>query len=194
MAQTNAWWWEGSQGALLVDAPEGVVDWLEAGGRKPDLLLLTHQHYDHVEEAAAVASRFSCPVWAHSPFESGLTLEALLRDAGLPVKVAPFAVDRPLAGLPEIEPAGRSCRLAHVPGHAIDSLVFIFPEAGLAFAGDTLFAGGVGRTDFPGGSWPLLEGGIREHLLSLPEETRVLPGHGPETTVGQEKRNNPFLG
>ena len=88
---------------------------------------------------------------------------------------------------------GEPIRIAHVPGHSLDSLTFYLKDEGLVFAGDTLFASSVGRTDLPGGSTEQLVSGIQKHLLSLPEETRVLSGHGPETTIGQEAKTNPFL-
>ena len=91
----------------------------------------------------------------------------------------------------EMEAAGWHFRIEHVPGHAADSLVFLIDD--LIFAGDTLFAGGVGRADLPGGDMDLLVRGIREKILNLDAESRVFPGHGPETSVGKEVATNPFL-
>ena len=89
--------------------------------------------------------------------------------------------------------AGLDFSLAHVPGHAADSVTFYLPSEGLLFSGDTLFAGSIGRTDLPGGSTQRLLEGIDRHLLTLPDETKVLSGHGPATTIGRERRGNPFL-
>jgi glyoxylase-like metal-dependent hydrolase (beta-lactamase superfamily II) len=83
--------------------------------------------------------------------------------------------------------------LRHVPGHSPDSIVFCLLEQNQAFAGDTLFASSIGRTDLPGGGHQQLLDAIREQMLSLPPETRVLPGHGPATTIGQEIASNPYL-
>jgi glyoxylase-like metal-dependent hydrolase (beta-lactamase superfamily II) len=84
-------------------------------------------------------------------------------------------------------------KVSHVPGHSLDSITFYFPEEGVVFAGDALFAGSVGRCDLPGGNFEMLVSGIREKLLTLPDETRVLSGHGPETTIGRERVGNGFL-
>jgi glyoxylase-like metal-dependent hydrolase (beta-lactamase superfamily II) len=98
-----------------------------------------------------------------------------------------------LRGLDSIEVCGERLEIRHVPGHAADSVALYHAGDGLLFAGDILMAGSVGRTDFPGGSEKLLLDGIAQKLLGLPDETRVFPGHGPETTIGEERRYNPFL-
>jgi glyoxylase-like metal-dependent hydrolase (beta-lactamase superfamily II) len=83
--------------------------------------------------------------------------------------------------------------LFHVPGHSPDSVCFYLPERGLLFGGDVLFLDGVGRTDFPGGSFQQLAAGIETHLWPLPDATVVYPGHGDDTTIGRERAENPFL-
>ena len=88
---------------------------------------------------------------------------------------------------------GMKMKVGHVPGHSADSLTFYIPGAGVVFAGDALFAGSVGRCDLPGGSFELLLAGIERELLCLPDETRVLPGHGGETTIAGEKATNGYL-
>ena len=80
------------------------------------------------------------------------------------------------------------------PGHTTGHCILYVPDSGVCFCGDLIFAGSVGRTDFPGGNWDALVKSIREQVFTLPDDTRLLPGHGPETTVGEEKRNNPFVG
>lgn len=87
----------------------------------------------------------------------------------------------------------RNGRVLHTPGHTQGSLSFYFEEDKLLVTGDTLFNGGIGRTDLPGGSMPEILRSIKEKILILPEDVRIIAGHGPETTVGQEKRENPFL-
>jgi hydroxyacylglutathione hydrolase len=200
--QTNGYLIVHPDGRLVIDAPEGIADWLEDQGLVPDALLLTHLHYDHVIDAGAVQARFGCPVWAHSPADPDLTLETVLKETiGWPFELAPFTVDRTLAGESEVEIAGLKIRLDHVPGHSPDSLCYRpRPAATLAelptpllFGGDVLFRDSIGRTDFPHGDHDLLLGGIREKLYRLPENTRVFPGHGPETTIGREKASNPFV-
>lgn len=194
MAQTNGYLVDTGNGVLLVDAPEGVANWLASRGERVDALLLTHQHFDHVLDAAAVQTDHGCPVYAFAQYSPDLTLETLFGAVtGLAVAVQPFAVDHVLSDQSELELLNQTWQLLHIPGHASDSLCFYQPAEAVIFAGDVLFNDGVGRTDFPGGDWKQLLTGIQEKLFPLPDKTRVLPGHGPETTIGRERRSNPFL-
>ncbi len=193
VAQTNGYLFEAPEGWVLVDAPDGIADWLETEGIQPVALLLTHQHYDHVVDAATVAAKNNCPIYAHSGYSTSLTLEDLLRNAGMPVEVEAYEVDHLLAGLTSLNVAGMALGLRYVPGHSTDSLCFVDTDHDRVFAGDTVFAGSVGRSDFPGGSHPLLVSGIQSQLLTMADNVELLPGHGPATTVDVEKRSNPFL-
>lgn len=190
MVQTNGYLVETADGNLLVDAPLGIANWVAEKGVRIDSLILTHQHYDHVEDAAAIrASGVKVLGWAD--YSKELTLESFGSSWGLP-EVVPFEVDGRLeAG--ETEILGAKVVVSHVPGHSQDSISLYFPGEGTVFAGDALFAGSVGRCDLPGGDFDLLISGIRAKLLTLPDETRVLSGHGPETTVGRELVGNGFL-
>ncbi|MCW1925306.1 MBL fold metallo-hydrolase [Luteolibacter arcticus] len=192
--QTNGYLLNAPDGShLLVDAPMGAAAWLKAKDIVPAAVLLTHQHIDHVEDAAAIAA-MGARVYAFSPHSSDLTLEALLQGFGMQVRVEPFVVDQLLEGCQELEVGGLRMRLAHVPGHSADSVTFYVPELGELFSGDTLMAQGLGRSDFPGGNGTLLIDGIREKLFALPENTQVFPGHGPDTTIGAERAENPYCG
>ncbi len=194
IVETNAHLLKLPGGSLLVDAPEGVADWLEASGEVVDALLLTHQHFDHVLDAAEIRRRHGCPIHAWAPFSRQLTLESLFGAVtGSAFAVPAFEVDEVLEGRTSLTLAGCEWSLHPVPGHSPDSLCFYQAELGLLFGGDVLFRGSVGRTDFPGGSFATLLEGIQNRLWPLPPSTRVLPGHGPETTLGQERRSNPFL-
>jgi hydroxyacylglutathione hydrolase len=102
-------------------------------------------------------------------------------------------VTRHLAEGAAVELLGFHWDVLHVPGHSPDSICLSQPALGLLFGGDVLMRGGVGRTDLPGGSFATLAEGIRGKILTLPDSTRVLPGHGPETTVGMEREGNPWL-
>lgn len=195
IAETNGYLVETSLGRWLVDAPEGVTDWLkEKGVTQIDLLLLTHQHFDHCQDAARVKEELGARICAFAPFSRQLTLEFLMGFvSGSRFEVKEFVVDELLEGKATVEVLGEEWQLAHVPGHAVDSVTFYQPQRGLLLGGDVLFAGSVGRTDFPNGSMKQLIDGIHQKLLVLPDETRVLPGHGGETTIGRERETNPYL-
>ena len=193
MAQTNGYLLETGPAALAVDAPEGMAEWLGQQGNKVSHLLLTHQHFDHCQDAAAI-QRMGARVLAFAPFSRELTLEFLMGFvSGTRFEVEAFTVDEVLEGKEALETAGVTWNLAHVPGHSLDSVTFYCEVEKILMGGDVLFAGSIGRTDFPGGSLPTLLQGIQKHVLSLPHDTRVLPGHGPETTIGEERDGNPYL-
>ena len=190
--QTNAYLIETPDGNLLIDAPAGVTAWLAARGVRVDHVLLTHQHYDHVEDAAAIRAA-GARLHAFAAYSKELTLEAPAREWGLPISVKPYEIDELFDLSRPLELVGKSIALAHVPGHSTDSVTFHFSDGNALFAGDTIFAGSIGRTDLPGGDTRQLLEGIYKHLLTLPPETRVFPGHGPDTTIGREAESNPFL-
>ena len=121
-----------------------------------------------------------------------LTLEKPFSKIGIPLpEIHPFTVDYILEGKDVLHLEPWQFSLAHVPGHALDSLAFI--TEGHAFSGDALFAGSIGRTDLPGGDMDTLIQSIHTHLFSLPDLTRVFPGHGPVTTIEAERSDNPYL-
>ena len=182
---THGYLIEAPGGHLLIDAPEGVADWLAARGIVPVALLLTHQHFDHVSDAARLQAQ-GVVIHARDPFAPGLTLEAYVRSCGWPVQVPPFRVDHVLAGRSDLALAGLQFALLPVPGHSPDSVAFYLAESGSLFAGDTLMAGTIGRTDLPGGDHDTLIQSIQDQLLRLPGTTRVLAGHGSATTIGAE--------
>jgi hydroxyacylglutathione hydrolase len=161
---------------------------------RPEALILTHQHHDHVLDVGRIQSAFGCPVYAHSEPSEELSLSKRLeRMMGIPCQIDPYTVDHLFEGLDSIDLGGLVLDLFHVPGHSPDSVCFRLRGAPLLVGGDVLFAGSIGRTDFPNGDHELLLAGIREKLWPLPDETQVLPGHGPTTTIGREKATNPYL-
>ena len=192
---TNGYLVETPDGNLVVDAPEGIAAWVAARAVRVDHVLLTHQHFDHVWDAAALQAA-GARLHAMEDHSDEFTLESLSRKWGMPVPIAPYRIDERLAPAANatLKLCGLEFSLYHIPGHAPDSVVFHLPAYELAFSGDTLFAGSIGRTDLPGGSHQQLLDGIARHLLTLPPQTRLLSGHGPVTTVGEELASNPYCG
>ena len=181
---------------VAIDAPGGFATWvarhLPAGARLTHLLL-THQHFDHIQDAAALQLATGCQVHACMPYSTDLTLADHAAAWGIPAP-EPFRVDDPLGAADTTAHwAGLSWRALYIPGHSTDSMVYALPSEGLIFAGDVLFEGSIGRSDLPGGSTSRLVRGIRDKIMPYPPETRVLPGHGPATSVGEEELNNPFI-
>jgi glyoxylase-like metal-dependent hydrolase (beta-lactamase superfamily II) len=188
--ETNCYLIPCPEGNILVDAPEGSATAFEQ--KKVSLLLLTHGHFDHVWDAASLASRQECPVVMHSVTQDIVNDRNLLRRIGLDLEVTPVTATSFLSE-GQITLLGKTFSIFEVPGHCPGSLCLYDSQDGLLYGGDVLFAGGVGRWDLPGGDRDLLLAGIRSKLLPLPPETVVLPGHGPSTTIGREKTSNPYL-
>lgn len=190
--QTNGYLVETPDGNILIDAPEGIAEWVSERGVRVDHVLLTHQHYDHVTDAATLGA-VGAKLHALNEYSKDLTLESAARGWGLPISVAPYRIDSRFEIEKPLKLAGLEFSLAHIPGHSLDSVTFHLAGHGVVFSGDTLFAGSIGRTDLPGGSTTQLLDGIARHLMTLPPETRILPGHGPGTTIGEEAMGNPYL-
>lgn len=190
--QTNGYVLETPEGNLLIDAPEGVTAWLEEQGLKVSDVLLTHQHYDHVMDCAALKAA-GVKIHALEAYSKDLTLENAARAWGLPISVKPYEVDARLDVKSPLQILGLEIGMEHVPGHSTDSVTFHLPELGILFSGDTIFQDSIGRADLPGGNMKQLVDGIVTKLLVLPEDTQVFPGHGPPTTIGDEAAGNPYL-
>ena len=152
---------------------------------------LTHAHLDHIAGVGTVVSRTGVPVYLH-PADRSLYDAAPQQGAwlGVAADLQP-PPDHELADGDTLEVGGLQFTVKHLPGHSPGSVAIIGHR--LAFVGDAVFAGSIGRTDLPGGDAAMLLRGIRDVLLTLPDDTIVLSGHGPETTVGKERRTNPFL-
>jgi hydroxyacylglutathione hydrolase len=156
-------------------------------------ILITHAHIDHVGAVAALVDEYSCPVLMHAeaePMLKQLPTQALMM--GLRFGTVP-AVDHHIEDEEVLEVGSLKLASLYTPGHAPGHLAFYVESEGVVFAGDALFAGSVGRTDLFGGSMEVLMRSINERLLTLPDETQVFPGHGPQTTIAVERRHNPFL-
>ena len=191
---TNGYTFQAPDGIIAVDAPVGMDAWLEETGQQPAALFLTHWHFDHVMDAARIARRHGCPVYAWRASTPADRLEDLvLAFIGRDALVPDYPVDHPLQGKDAVRIAGQDFVLQHVPGHSPDSLVLIDENARRVFSGDTVMDGGIGRTDFPDGDFDLLISGIREKILTLPGDFRIFPGHGGVSTVAQEGRGTAWL-
>lgn len=191
----NGYLLKGPGGYVAIDAPEGFARWaLEKAGKGGIRhLLLTHQHFDHVQDAAALQAATGCAVHAFSPYNRDLTLAENARAWGIP-EPEPYRVDDAFgSGSQRADWGGFDWRLLYIPGHSADGMAYGLPGENAVFVGDILFAGAVGRTDFPGGSMERLMRGIREKLLALPSKTQVFSGHGPSTTLQEELAGNPYL-
>ncbi len=166
------------------DDADLLLERLAARGARLEAILLTHAHWDHVGAVADLAEAHGAPVLLH---EADVPL--LAQWSPRPVRPARLLTDGDA-----VRAGGFAFRVLHTPGHTPGSLCFLL-EAGepWLFSGDTLFRGTVGRTDFPGGSAADLRRSLRTKLLPLPDATVVYPGHGDPTTMGRERRANPFL-
>ncbi|CAA9430721.1 MAG: MBL-fold metallo-hydrolase superfamily [uncultured Rubrobacteraceae bacterium] len=183
-------------GALIDPGDEAarIALTVERMGLSISQIIVTHAHIDHIGAIAPLTDEFLCPAVMHEE------AEAMLRTApqqammmGMRFGKVP-KVDRLIDDDEVLEVGNLRLRSLYTPGHAPGHLAFYSEEQEVVFSGDALFAGSVGRTDLPGGSMDVLMNSISERLLTLPDSTRVLSGHGPETTIGRERATNPFLG
>lgn len=184
--------------AILIDAPNDVVDFVDPAlaedGCELKAVLITHGHYDHIGDVAKFADR-GIPLYGHLADKSMFENPEMMRSYAYPpdLELRGFEVDHWVEDGTKLSFLGLECEVRHVPGHCPGNVLFYFPEAKAAFVGDALFAGGIGRTDLPGGSFEQLEQAIRGRIYTLPKDTIVLPGHGQNTTVGEEISTNPYV-
>lgn len=190
---TNCYLLTTEAGAILIDAPQDAADWLQRANHKVDLLLLTHGHFDHVADAARIAREHGCKVGYHKDSEQMLTDTDFFRNAGFELEIEPVGADILVDESDGAEFLGERFRVLLVPGHCPGSLCFLHQSSSTLFGGDVLFAGGIGRWDLPGGDFDTLMDGIQGKILALDDSIRVLPGHGPPTTIGHERQTNPYL-
>jgi glyoxylase-like metal-dependent hydrolase (beta-lactamase superfamily II) len=183
-----------------VDAPpdaEGIAQLLRQHDLTPVALLVTHGHIDHVGAAGAVSSRFSVSAYIHPDDEylyaDPITQLRQLFGFELPGDYAPPDQWEELADGMALDLGGMRFEVLHTPGHTPGHCCFYLADEGTVFSGDQLFAGSIGRTDLPGGSYEALMTSMRDKVVPLPAETEVFPGHGPTTTLAIELASNPFL-
>jgi len=187
----------GTKEAVVIDpAWDGhlIVEAAEQHGWEIKGIWVTHAHFDHMGGASEVLERLSkkIPMGLHRD-----DLPLWQAKGGAPF----FGIHFESNVVPTLELSdgqilslgSNSVEVRHAPGHTRGHVMFYFKEAGALFSGDVIFQGSVGRTDLPGGDWSTLLSSIQKQVLTLPDETRIYSGHGPETTVAREKRTNPFL-
>jgi len=191
--ETNCYALEAPDGWILFDAPAGACEWLVREGIDLRILLLTHGHIDHIQDVAKIKRHFGCPVGVHPDSAPMISERDYFRDFGFQLEIEPVQPDLLIEATTSRDFLGMNFGVLEVPGHCPGSLCFLSHESELLIGGDVLFAGGVGRWDLPGGDGELLFSGIREKLYSLGDNVTVLPGHGPATTIGAERRTNPFV-
>lgn len=187
--------------AIVVDVPpepEKIGDYLAEIDVALVGIVLTHGHVDHTGGAGRLASVTGAATYVH-PDDDFLTLHPEEQLRAIFGMTPPGEYDVPevmerLEHGQKLELAGLTLEVRQTPGHTPGHCCLYWEAEGVLFSGDQLFAGSVGRTDLPGGSWQALMDSMRDEVMTLDDEVRVLPGHGPETTVGRERLTNPFRG
>ncbi|MHC4912499.1 MAG: MBL fold metallo-hydrolase [Planctomycetota bacterium] len=188
---------ESAEDCLIVDTgleAGGLIEFLSEHKLNPAAVALTHGHADHIRGVALLREKFpGIKVYIHRLDTEMLTgaVSNLSLMEGIRFSTEP--ADFVLEEGDVVEQAGIKLKVLHTPGHTPGGICLYSEDDGVVFSGDTLFCAGIGRTDFPGGSMTRLLKSIREKLFVLPDETVVYPGHGPVTTITQEKANNPYL-
>lgn len=193
--ETNSYLVHKDGQAVVIDAggdPSPILHDLRAKGLTLAAICLTHRHFDHMYGVATLVKETGAPVY--SPVHDACLIGTESSDGGIwgfpPV---PAFESRDLPTGQQVF-GGMACTVLDTPGHTPGGVSYYFPDEKAVFTGDALFYRSLGRTDFPGGDHDTLLRSIRKVLFALPEETAVLPGHGPATSIGNERRNNPFCG
>jgi glyoxylase-like metal-dependent hydrolase (beta-lactamase superfamily II) len=187
---------ETSREAMVIDPGDDIPSIqaiLERHGLTVKSIVITHAHIDHIAGAQRLKKLTGAPIFYN---ENDLPLVKMMEVQASWLRMPTPEVEPPDAPLVDgqtLSISGLTGTVIHTPGHTQGSICLYLPEQSLLLAGDTLFAGSVGRTDLPGGDGPQLIRSIHDRLLPLPDEVQVIAGHGPNTTIGEERESNPFL-
>lgn len=196
---TNAFllWKDGSVDAILIDAPHGawnaISSFLKQKGLKLKALILTHGHWDHIADAKNFQDA-GVPIYAHKGDQSWIEDPSPM-NAMLPPELhfKGVKVDHLVNQGDILKFFGMDFEIRHVPGHAPGNILLYNAKDSVVFSGDVIFAGSVGRYDLPGGNSSILKQSIKTQIYTLPDDTVLYVGHGPNTTVKEEKHTNPFV-
>jgi glyoxylase-like metal-dependent hydrolase (beta-lactamase superfamily II) len=188
---------EASREAMVIDPGDQVEDVLalvSKHGLTVKQIVITHAHIDHVGGAMKLRRLTGAPVLLNQSDTALLKmLDVQAAWIGMAAPEQPVEIDQSLADGDNLRAGGLQASVMHTPGHTEGSVCLYFPAQSKLIAGDTLFAGSIGRTDLPGGSFKKILRSLYQRVLALPDDTLVVPGHGPLTTIGDERARNPFL-
>lgn len=187
---------EDTHEAIVIDPGDDIERILQLIGKhhlQVKQIVVTHAHIDHVGGAMKLRAATGAPILLNQndyALLKMLDVQAAWLGMRSPGKVE---IDQSLGQADTVKAGSLAAQVLHTPGHTEGSICLYFPAEHKLFAGDTLFAGSIGRTDLPGGSYEKILQSIHDRVLALPDETVVVPGHGPLTTIGEERESNPFL-
>lgn len=192
---------EGTKKCAVVDPgmiePEeenALVNYIERNGLKVEYVINTHLHVDHAIGDKFAVEQFRVPVLGHRSDETlGQRMQQQAQMFGMREKLDSVSLSSYLEDGDRLKIGDGELEVLHVPGHSPGSIALYDPQGKWVIVGDALFAGSIGRTDLPGGDYGTLVNAINSKLMSLPDDTAVYPGHGPATTIAQERRYNPYL-